>query len=226
MSSVSLEIFPPSIEKIVATIGSLPDRAYDVLREEVEGDSAFDTDKERCERLATALELSPEQVGLLLTALELLYGRMKTLPQGAQVAEVIRRFIDGFDEVKLTPELHEKLQVRLAELTTPKERVELAQKIRRLRTGFLNNATGFSTFVDLRPDFSPEYDRVRALVPIIQLMISTDAQNVAEQHAVFQLDEKGLAGLKAVVAKAEKKLETLRTKGVEKLDIIFQKVRR
>lgn len=218
MSLASVEIFPPSFEASLARVGSLSHSAYEALRGEIE-DFAFEADIERCERLVPVLGLQAEAIGYLLAALDVLYGRIKNVPR-AQSGEAIRRFVDDFDE---TPDNREVLVARLTELTTPTEKIEVAQKIRRLRTGFLENATAFSTFVDLRPDFAPDYESVRALVPIIQLMVSTDAEDVARQHVVFQLDERRLAGLKSVIENAEKKLNTLKAKGVEKLHIIFEK---
>jgi hypothetical protein len=223
MSQASLEIFPHSFEVVVGEIGSLSDQAYETLRADVEGEDAFTSDTVRCQRLSPLLELAPEDVGLVLAALEFLYERIKNLQPSKQASEMIRRFVDGFEEVKLTPDVRAKLIDRLIELTAQKERVELARKIRRLRTGFLDNATAFSTFVDLRPDFNSDYESVRSLVPIIQLMISTDSDDPARQHFVFQMDERRLAGLKDVLDKAEKKLKTLQTKGVDRLQIMFEK---
>jgi hypothetical protein len=222
MSPVTSVIFPPTIDAVLAKIGTLSDSAYAVLRQEIEGDSAFDVNSERCERLSPTLELAPDQVGLVFAAVEFLYDRMKDLPKGTQPAETLRRVVDSFDELKLGADIREKLLNRLGELIAPNEKAELAQKIRRLRTGFLDNATAFSTFVDLRPDFTPGYETVRALVPVIQLMVSTDAEDAARQHVVFQLDERGLTGLKTVVEYAERKLNTLKAKGVENLKIIFE----
>jgi hypothetical protein len=222
MSPTGVDFFPRSFDAIVARIGSLSDTGYKALRNEIEN-AAFDADAERCERISPILGISPEVVGVLLTALDILYGRLKRLPEGVQLTHAVRSFVDSLEEIELTPDARDKLTARLIELTAPKEKIELAQKIRRLRTGFLENATTFSSFVDLRPDFAPGYESVRALVPIIQLMITTDAEDVARRHLVFQLDERRLAGLRKVVEQAEKKLDTLRTKGIEKLQILSEK---
>lgn len=225
MALAPVVILPNSLETLVARIGTLSDKGYRILRDEVGGDDAFNADNDRCERLAADLALPTEDIPYLLATLELLYGRLKGLRSEAQRAAAIGHLVGNFDESQLAEQERGKLIARLIELTAPNSQVDLAQKVRRLRTGFLDNATAFSTFVDVRPDYTSEYEAISRLVPIIQLMVSTDAEDPTKRHVVFQLDEKALAGLKSIVSDTEKKLQTLKNQSLATLDILFEKAR-
>jgi hypothetical protein len=86
---------------------------------------------------------------------------------------------------------------------------EQSRKIRRLRTGFIKNATAFASFVDARPVFEDGNETIRGFISMVQFRISTDVESQTEKDFVFQVDENGLAALKSAVEAAEKKLMTL-----------------
>ncbi len=86
------------------------------------------------------------------------------------------------------------------------------RKIQRLQSGFLPNALGFASFVDLRPDFgdTAEITQVQGYVPVVQLRITTDSSE--QKTFVFQVSEEMLADLKKTIERAETKLATLKEK--------------
>src|SRR5262249_24431894 len=94
MVTTAPPIFPPSsLAQLVYPIAALSERGFDLLKREVASDFAFDPDKERCERLAPELDLTPETVALILRLLSLLDERRTQLPAGIAEAS-IRRFVD------------------------------------------------------------------------------------------------------------------------------------
>jgi hypothetical protein len=77
-----------------------------------------------------------------------------------------------------------------------------------LQSGFIPNAIGFSSFVDLRPDFGDgeEISGINGYLPIIQLRITTDSANPQEKQVVLQVNEEALKELHKALKRAESKI--------------------
>jgi hypothetical protein len=219
-------LFPGvSFEDAVIEITALSEPAFRALKAAVGSPRAFDDDADRVSELARDLGVSAHEVFMLLQASSILYERVRALPDGASAPEAIGRFIDEFDE-EVDPDVKTILAARLIELTSVNENVELNKKIRRLQAGFLDTAYGFATFVDLRPDFTANRDTVRGFVPMIQIRISTNADNPDHQSLLFQVDEIGLSKLKEEIEAVEKKLSTLSKSNLTSVPILFKSGRK
>ncbi len=96
------------------------------------------------------------------------------------------------------------------------------RKIQRLQSGFLPNALGFASFVDLRPDFGDKLDslQLQGYVPLVQFRITTDSTVADEKTFVFQLNEEALADLRKAAERAEAKLSALKEKSLVAAQII------
>jgi hypothetical protein len=172
-------LFPSiSFEEAVSEVASLPQEAYENFKKAIFSELAFDDNPERIAGLAKQLSVTPEDAAMILQATAILYERVQALPNTAESASAISRFVDEFDE-ELQAETKRSLVERLTELTVRNESAELNRKINRLQSGFLDTATNFSTFVDLRPDFNEQRDQIRGFLPMIQFKIATNSDNDA-----------------------------------------------
>jgi hypothetical protein len=113
------------------------------------------------------------------------------------------------------------MKTRLTELLARKKNHERHKKIQRLQVGFIPNAIGFSTFLDLRPDFNEgKPETIQGFLPVMQLRISTDADNPAMRRLVMQLDEEGLAEMKKAIDRLIEKLDLLKKDGALPINLI------
>ena len=194
----------PSLEEIARHIAQLPDSAFRSLQLFVSKEG-FQTESGQYEVLAKEMSLSQQQTFYLLSALAFIYRQAQADAEFSDsIARALSDGLKGDDAVDLS-----KLTSRLTSLLAPNPQADKEIKISRLRTGFLKNATGFGSFVDLRPNFSDDLKTLHGLVPIIQFRISTDATNPADADFVFQLDEGSLAKMKEAVKRSEEKLREL-----------------
>ncbi len=137
MTSQPPDIVPTSsLEMLLSQVGSLSDEAFNSLKSDIESEFAFDTDAERCERLARVLDVSPETTALLLSAISFLVDRVSSLAPNVLSQEIFDQFVDQFDEVELNVNSKRLLANRLKELTAPNPKIESWAKICRLRAGF------------------------------------------------------------------------------------------
>jgi hypothetical protein len=88
-------------------------------------------------------------------------------------------------------------------------------KLVRLETGFLPHAIGFSSFVDLRPDFTDDRAEIRQFVTVIQFRITTQNANGEEATHTFQLTSEALHQLGEAVEDTQAKLLLARNVGAD-----------
>ena len=99
---------------------------------------------------------------------------------------------------------------KLARLLARNDALERLRKLRKLRTGLLDTAVAFSSFVDIRPRFAEDRSSLEELVPMIILSVVTRSESESDRSPVFQLDLGGLAKLRATLDDIDKKLRVLR----------------
>ncbi len=103
-----------------------------------------------------------------------------------------------------------KLTDRLTKLLSYNESAEKRDKVGRLSKGFLPNAIGFSSFLDLRPNITSDRTSISEFVPIVQFRIRTEDGDDDEELFVFQLDERALEKLLEAVKDVQKKFEIIK----------------
>ena len=214
MANLKPRLFPRlglTVKQIIEVVAGLDALAFDWLLAEIRGPSAFDASKERVEVLATGIGSEPESIGGLLNGLGYLYAQVQGKGSDQEA------FSDIISELLLTVYQEDRKAIprepavtRLTQLLSRNTNADELRKLRRLKSGFLPNATAFSTLVDLRPNFDEERERLLAFIPILQFRVATDAEDPDEALMVFQMDIRGLAKLKTCIEEAEKKLASVR----------------
>lgn len=198
---------PQALEQMA----QLSEAQFNVLREAVTGPEGFDLSLGRCEALATQLksDLKTRDVFRLLSSLRFFYDRCRDWERGARdSATALREFIQL---AGLFEDLGDGVIKRLLELTVKNPTVERRQKLRWLRTGILDTAVNFASFVDVRPRISEDRREIEGLVPVVILRINTESESGEPKSHIFQLTLEGLTKLRAVVEDVEKKLKLVNT---------------
>lgn len=106
----------------------------------------------------------------------------------------------------------------IVELLSEAGGIARARKINRLKTGILQTAYQFETFLDLRPDYSPDCSQVFPMIPMVIFRVRTHGDGEEDKSLSFQIDLKTLRELQASIKRVETKLETLR-RGESKLSV-------
>ena len=200
-------LFPPvSIKEILEDIGSFTDQEFDLLAAEVCSPAAFDNSSERCDSLSKNIDKDSSLLTYIFGALEFLYKEIRRKSNDEAKIKLL------LDELVVSLELSDaqKITNRLVKLMSRNENAERREKIGRLKRGFISNAVGFSSFVDLRPDFATDRTTINGFVPLVQFRISVDSDNGEERSLVFQLDERALEKLSEAVNDVQKKLDAIK----------------
>jgi hypothetical protein len=205
----SVPVYPPLPEALKA-IAALSPQAFEALRADVASAQAYTFSQKRCKALADILGLQYKQVYVVLSSVNFLYERFREWRgDDDKTEDVVREFLDatGLGD-QLGGNLEEGTK-RLVALTVEHPEVERSRKVRWLRTGILDTAVEFSSFVEIRPRFSRDRQRIEELVPMVLFRVGVESDgNDAKSH-VFQLSPKGLGKLKEAIADVEKKMTAL-----------------
>lgn len=213
---------PASIGEALVPILRLPSEQFNQFLVAVTGPKSFDLPKEDIADLVKKLPTLRATLPFALGALTFLYTnlvRAESEEPAPLDPSVVQEILEDISE-KIGDAKAEAAE-RLSALLSKRDAHEHYRKLRRLQSGFLPNATGFSSFVDLRPDYAEEGDdlSISGYVPMIQFRISTDAPGDA-RRMVFQMTETALAQLKEAIERAESKLKAVRTQPNTMLKLI------
>lgn len=216
--STQFTVTPPTtIGEALVPLGQMPDAEFRVLVEAVSGPRSFSLSKEAIEDLRKRVPSVGPSLTYVLGILAFLYSQVdRVVELGQPYESAITKLVE---EVKATSQ--PVLRERLSTILNRSDAHKRFRKIRRLQSGFIPNAVGFSTFVDLRPDFGDsEVLDLKGFVKIIQLRINTDSENPDEQRFVVQLNKETLNELKKAVDRASEKLELLNSGTLGSMPII------
>lgn len=204
---------------VLTPIGRAPQENFKNFLTAVRSPRGFVTERKRCEQLSHVLGSSPDDIVVLLSFLGGLYQKFRALEKsGSEFDELTDAFVEevlNSDEEESDPDLssrHEFLDVlrsRLKLLLAQDSGIDDSDKIARLKEGFVKSAVGFGAFVDLRPDFRDKFKSVKCLIPMVQLRILTNADDISEREFVFQCDPQSLQRLRELIADTEEKIQTL-----------------
>lgn len=189
--------------------------SFSFLLKEVKGESAFQISDERCSSLKGHLGFTDNSVvkGFLLT-LEFFYDRVRDFGGATEEpTKALEFFLErtGIDKLLGKDEESRKFGFdRLLEIVEKNPFVENQHKRKWLRTGLLDNAISFASFIDLRPNFNEERSLVQEYIPIVIFNIELEPPLGEDKSFVFQLSENALGKLKEALNDVEKKLATLR----------------
>jgi hypothetical protein len=189
MSAYSAVLPPSSLGEALRPLRDISDAEFSSLMAAVSGLRSFSLSKEQIASLRNELPGHPPNLPFLLGALSYLYSHINQLVEsGMPYQEAITATTDELDEAAEWGAKKKQVRERLAALLENKDAHQRFRKIQRLQSGFIPNAVGFSTFVDLRPDFGEGEDvTVKGYLPVIQFRVSTDASSPEGRRLVFQM---------------------------------------
>jgi len=205
---------PPSVEEALTPLLRLSDGQMQVLISATTGPRSFSLPKDEIDSLRGELGTTADSVSFMLAAFSFLYAHVRELTEdGIPFEEAVRETIEGFDPNLVPEDARPALQIRLVEILRRRDVHERSRKIERLRAGFVPNAVGFSTLVDLRPSFDDESDEmtITGYIASTLFRINTDALSPLSRRMVFQVSEEGLRDMRKAIDRAEKKIKALRT---------------
>jgi hypothetical protein len=211
MSSSPVILPPSSLGEAVRPIGSLSDVEFAEIVKVISGPRGFYPTKEQFADLEKSSPNLVINLGFMLAALSYLTSQAERFEQaGKSFDSILSSVIDELDQDAKWEDKKEVASRRLKEIFDKREAFKRFKKLNRLQTGFLPNAVGFSTFVDIRPDFDLKPRKVAGLLPLIQMRITTDASAVAQREMIFQVSEDALKLLKDAIDDIEEKLRALK----------------
>jgi hypothetical protein len=213
MTAYSSILPPNSLGELLRSVVDMSPAEFEVFNTAVTGPRSFSLQKDEIEKLRNRLPAAAaNNLTFLLTALSFFYSHIaRQLEAGMTYADAISATVDELDQQASWDARRKEAIERFSILFRPQTHQRL-RKIQRLQSGFLPNALGFATFVDLRPDFGdpPDALQLQGYVPLVQFRITTDSTVADEKTFVFQLNEESLADLRKTVERAEAKLSTLK----------------
>jgi hypothetical protein len=199
------------MKEVIEELGSFTDQEFEILLAETVTPAAFDSSQERCETIAKKINRDSSAFGYLFTALGFLYREVRRKAKDENTLKLlIEELLASFELAKDEKANAKTLSERLLRLLSYNQNAERRDKIGRLKRGFLPNAMGFSSFVDLRPNIGADRSKVDEFVPLVQFRISTDSDDDEQRSWVFQLDERALDKLSKAIEDVQKKLELLK----------------
>lgn len=215
MAAYSSILPPNSLGELLRSAIDMSVPEFEVLNSAVTGSRSFSLRKDEIERLRKQLPpAAANNLTFLLTALSFLYSHVaRQLEAGMTYTDAISATVDELDKQANWGAKRKDAIERFSILFRPQTHQRL-RKIQRLQSGFLPNALGFASFVDLRPDFGDKPDalQLQGYVPLVQFRITTDSTIAEDKTLVFQLNEESLSDLRKAVERAEEKLSTLKDK--------------
>jgi hypothetical protein len=213
-------ILPPhSLGELIRPIVEMSEAEFSDLNAAVSGPRSFSIKKEEIDTLRNKLPpAAAKNLTFLITSLSFLYSHLvRQTEAGMTYADAVSATVDEIQKDSSWGKIGEKDREiaieRFSVLFRPQSHQHL-RKIQRLQSGFLPNALGFASFVDLRPDFgdSTETIQLQGYVPLVQFRVTTDSNVADEKTFVFQLNEESLSDLKKAVERAQQKLSNLQDK--------------
>jgi hypothetical protein len=219
--STQFAITPPSsIGEALIPLGLMPESEFRSLVGAVSGPKSFSLSKETLDNLRQQTPSIASALTYLLGVLAFLYSQVdRVVELGESYDSAISQLVEEVAS-KAEGDKH-LLSERLSTILRRTETHKRFRKIQRLQSGFLPNAVGFSTFVDLRPDYGDsDVLDLRGFVKVIQFRVSTNSENPDQRRFVFQLSEDSLRELKKSVDRASEKLALLNSETLASKPII------
>lgn len=194
-------------------LSELDEAKFNALHSEISSAKGFQRDPQRCRELADKLQYEDaSQAMLLLGSLGILYRRYKDWgAQGKNADENLKSYLQTTSLWRSLRTEPEKFFSRLSQLLERNLFFEKAEKLEWLRTGILEQAVRFASFVDLRPDFSEDRSEISRLIPVVIFQIIAISDTGDEKAYVVQLSENGVRQLEKATRDIVKKLNVVKS---------------
>ena len=192
-------------------VTELSDGQLEDLKEAVSGNDGYNHSLSRCGALAKRLggTLDASKVFHLLVSLEFLYDRSREWEdKEGDGTKSLQEFLEITGLIETLGS--DRLQIKLLPLIVKNPAIQRRRKLKRLKTGILDTAVGFSSFVDIRPRFADDRSTLEELVPVVIIRVETESEDNNQRSPVFQLNLAGLTKLRAALEDIDKKLDALK----------------
>ena len=203
----------PPLHRTVRLLTGLSDKQFAVFEREVRGPHAFDTDATRVRELATALELQDTaDASILLAGCRILYDRARDLgADDSDVNDAARDILQFSGLWNQSADNNDLALERLSRIIRRNSARDLELKRHWLRTGILDVPVGFSSFVDLRPNYNNTRSEITELLPVIIFSVLLKVDDGGDSTCVFQLSERSFRRLEHAIKDVRRKLSALRS---------------
>ena len=211
MPSSRFALVPPHPAEILLPLVDLDEPKFQQLLKATRQQDAFGVLNNRDETLSKEIGVEASTLYYLLPLLGSLYQGTRTIESNQERRSALDSFLKAYLGEVDDPNSNaarDKLLRRLTILLERNPEADRALKTQRLKAGFVPNATGFSTLVDLRPDFDEKRVSIQALLPVVQLRITTDSEIGFEKRLIVQLSTEMLSSLRLALDDVEKKIAT------------------
>lgn len=200
----------PPLHQAAEKIVSLKDRQFEILQEEVTGAAGFARSIDRCDRLANKLSLSRHDIFNILTTLQFFYDSARKWEKaGRDGSNALNEFFQFTGLNQSLGKSENLFYGRVKQLVAINPVVERRRKIRKLKSGLVDTAVDFASFLDLRPFISDDRTIVEKLVPVVIFRVAIKAEYGSDKSCVFQMSPEGVAKLRDAVTDIERKLATV-----------------
>jgi hypothetical protein len=190
-------------------IVGLPSESKKALLTALMSDQGFSVSPES---LSEQLNASTVEAANILRTLESLYEYVGEFSTRDEQLEALEDALSRLDSLTGYVEDVSDVAEALFEFVEPNEQIEKTRKRERLREGFIPNAIGFTSFVDIRPNFTRvDYEpaEVAEFVRQIQFVVVTDSRDPAFETITLQLNEAGLESLREMLKTLDTKVAAL-----------------
>ena len=205
---------PESLAEALQPVVALNATDLTKLSSALSGPNSFSLTDKQVMDLANTISIDEESLPYVLSALSALYDYVKDrVSLGKEFDAVINDIAIDFDSDKFIGSKSDKLASAMRELLKPQSMHTRRRKISRLQKGNLPTALGFTSFVDLRPDFDDSRSElvITGYVPVVQLRITTDAFDPSFRRLTLQLTKEGLDELSKTLERTISKITALKT---------------
>jgi hypothetical protein len=199
------------VVEVIGWLGRLTESSYAVFRDDVLGDEAFQSERERIEPLSITVGHDPMCVRVAVEVLGRLYANVHDSANG-RVDAFVEDLMSACGPAAVFVEGAEgrgRAGRRLAELLAHRASADLQRARGRAVRGFSACAREFETILDLRPVHAPDGVGIAEMVPIVQLRIHALSEDPSERGRAYHLDRVALRRLRDAVAAAERQMDVV-----------------
>tara|TARA_R100001086_G_C11839175_1_gene258665 strand:- start:832 stop:1512 length:681 start_codon:yes stop_codon:yes gene_type:complete len=218
----------PGLDQALLPLAFFNEGEFERFQLAIASPRRFLLNKNAIKQMAADLGRDEETVGYLLSALGLLQNRFqqssgeKEFVRAKQtLVEIIDSQADLFDGADVASRLAKRLDI-LLEYSPEFSRYVKAARISR---GFLANATGFSTFVDLRANFSDtdaisDPGELDGFSIVIQCRLRTVDAEGKDQSVTFQVNEEVIDEMIEALMRATSKVAVIKAEATKISEVL------
>lgn len=203
----------PPLPRALRYVGRLEEERFELLRNELRRYETYNIEVDLFEEIAKIInEDDVSEIFFLITSLEYLYPQLRSWVDelNNDPKDILKQFLRSTGLWTSFGDEPENSFERFASLLEDKPKIDLEEKRSWLKRGIIDNAENFSTFVDIRPNFTKSRQEITELLIISILEISVQTFGGEQKSYSLQLDETSLSRLKAAVEDIEKKVDTVK----------------